>query len=82
MYSHFSDMANVPIVNIISEITTLPTFGDNDVNVSALAEKYFGICKQAEDFIWITVSNGIGGGLFLNGKLYFGKILQRVKLAI
>ncbi len=73
MYSPFSGIADVQIVKIISEITSLPTFCDNDVNISALAEKYFGICKQTEDFLWMTVSNGIGGGLFLNGKLYCGK---------
>lgn len=73
LYSPFSGLGNIPMCNQISEITNLPTFADNDVNLSALAEKYFGVCKEISDFLWITVSNGIGGGLYLGGKLYRGQ---------
>lgn len=76
LYSPFSGIENVSIGDMISEITNLKTFCDNDVNISALAERYFGICKGTDDFLWITVSNGIGGGLFLNGKLYCGHSLN------
>lgn len=73
LYSPFSGIENVPMAKLVSEIVNVPTFGDNDVNISALAEKYFGICKGVDDYLWITVSNGIGGGLVLDGKLYRGK---------
>lgn len=76
LYSPFSGIENVPITEIVSQITSLPAFGDNDVNISALAEKYFGVCKETGDYLWITVSNGIGGGLFLNGELYLGHSLN------
>lgn len=76
LYSPFSGIENVPITKIINQITSLPTYGDNDVNISALAEKYYGICADIDDFLWITVSNGIGGGLFLNGELYRGKTMN------
>ncbi len=76
LYSPFSGIENVEIGKMIYEITNLKTFCDNDVNVSALAERYFGVCKEVDDFIWITVSNGIGGGLFLGGKLYLGQSLN------
>lgn len=76
LYSPFSGIGDVAITQIISEITTLPTYADNDVNMSALAEKYYGVCKDISDFIWVTVSNGIGGGLFLNDKLYRGQNLS------
>ena len=76
LYSPFSGIGNVAITQIISEMTGLPTFADNDVNISALAEKYYGVCRDVSDFIWITVSNGIGGGVFLNNKLYRGQNLS------
>lgn len=72
LYSPFSGISDVAIGQILQEITGLPAYADNDVNVCALAEHRFGICKDKEDFLWITVSNGIGGGLFLNGRLYRG----------
>ncbi len=76
LYSPFSGLSDIPIAEHIRNITKLPTFADNDVNVSALAEKHFGLCKDTENFLWITVSNGIGGGLFLDGELYRGKNLS------
>jgi len=51
----------------------VPAFADNDVNVCALGERACGGCKGVDNFLWITVSNGIGGGLVLDGRLYRGK---------
>jgi glucokinase len=76
LYSPFSGIENIEICKIVSKITNLKTFCDNDVNISALAEKLFGVCKNSKDFLWVTVSNGIGGGLFLNGELYLGHSLN------
>ncbi|MBQ8267026.1 MAG: ROK family protein [Clostridia bacterium] len=76
LYSPFSGLGDILITQIVSEITKLPTIADNDVNVSALAEKYFGVCKDISDFLWITVSNGIGGGIYLNDSLYRGQGLS------
>lgn len=75
LYSPFSGIGNIPITEMLSEITNLPAYADNDVNVSALAEKKFGCCKDTSDFLWITVSNGIGGGLYLGGDLYRGPFM-------
>ncbi|MBR6743932.1 MAG: ROK family protein, partial [Clostridia bacterium] len=49
---------------------------ENDVNACALAEARFGACRGVDDFIWITVSNGVGGGVFLDGKLYCGHLMN------
>lgn len=76
LYSPFSGLGDIPIAQLISHMTKLPTFADNDVNISALAEKHFGVCKDIDDFLWITVSNGIGGGLYLGGELYRGQNLS------
>ena len=73
VYACFSGIRNVPIGNILSEkYGNKPVFVDNDVNACALAERRFGVCQGTENFLWITVSNGIGGGLVLNGEIYSG----------
>lgn len=72
LYSPFSGIENIPITDTLQRMTGLPTYADNDVNISALAERYFGVCKNKNDFLWITVSNGVGGGLVLDGKIYRG----------
>lgn len=50
----------------------LPVYGDNDVNACAVAEKMFGNCRDVSHFLWVTVSFGCGGALYLENKLYRG----------
>ena len=61
-----------PIVKYFNDIFNLPVFIENDANACAYGEKYFGSCKDCENFMYITVSSGVGGALFLNGMLYLG----------
>jgi glucokinase len=68
----FSMIRNLPIAELLTKEFGLPTFVDNDVNACAIAEKRFGCCKDTRDFAWITVSNGIGGALYLNNDIYYG----------
>lgn len=71
-YAPFTGIENLPMKKLLSQMTGLPVSIDNDVNCSALAERMFGLCKDKRDFLWITISNGVGGGLFLGGKLWRG----------
>ena len=41
----------------------------NDGKCAALAEKYYGSLKKAKDCIFINIGTGIGGAVFLEGKL-------------
>lgn len=65
---------NVPLRDIIERETKRKTFLINDANAAALGELYFGAAKDARNFIYITLSTGIGGGIVINGKLYTGNI--------
>ncbi len=64
---------NVPFGKIFSEQTKLKVFLENDANAAAVAEHLFGAARQVQDFLFVFSGVGIGGGLFLNGKLYRGK---------
>lgn len=44
----------------------------NDVNCAAMAEAWVGAAQGVPDFFCLTVGTGIGGALFLNGRLYEG----------
>lgn len=62
----------VPLGNILKKRLGLPVFVDNDVNVMALGEVYFGAGLGAVNMLCITLGTGVGGGLILGGKLYRG----------
>lgn len=72
VYAPFSGIGDFPIASILRERYGKPVYIENDVNACAWAEKIFGVCQSANDFLWITISNGIGGGLILDGKIYTG----------
>lgn len=60
------------IKEIIEAETGIPTAVENDVNSAALGEAVFGTAKGCSDFICLTYGTGIGGAIFLNGKLFTG----------
>ncbi len=61
------------IVDLVKEETHLPVVAENDVNCTALGEYWLGAAKGMDDFVCVTIGTGIGGALFLDGKLYTGK---------
>ena len=72
IYACFSGISNYPVSERLSMLLGLPVTIENDANANAWGEKIFGNCKDCDDFLWVTVSNGVGGGLVLGGELYRG----------
>lgn len=71
-YSPYYGWRNVDIKKEIEEKIKYPVFLDNDVRAMALGESWFGIGKERENFVVINVSNGIGAGIIINNKPYYG----------
>lgn len=71
---HLPGWQNVPLRNMVERETGRQTFLINDANAAALGELYFGAGKGACNFIYVTISTGIGGGIIINGELYAGAI--------
>ena len=65
---------NVPLGKTIERRSGKPTFLINDANAAAIGELHFGAGKGARNFIYVTVSTGIGGGIIIDGQLYSGAI--------
>lgn len=64
------EWSSVPLQQLLQERTGVPTIVENDANVAALAEYSFG--ETSEDFILITIGQGVGSGLILGGQTVTG----------
>jgi glucokinase len=63
---------DVPLAPEIGKALRLPAFLDRDTNVAALGEHAFGAAQGYDDFIYLTVSTGVGGAIMTGGRLLHG----------
>ncbi|MBK7406493.1 MAG: ROK family protein [Phycisphaerales bacterium] len=63
---------DVKLAKILSERLGLPVVVDNDVNVAVYGEWVLGAARGSGSVLGVWVGTGIGGGLILNGQLYYG----------
>lgn len=61
-----------PLHDFLTNTFDLPVALNNDANLAALGEWYFGAGKGHSDLIYLTISTGIGGGIILNDRLFIG----------
>lgn len=76
-YIHFAGaVTDLMGRNVKEELNDLglPIELDNDVNCVTLAEKWKGSAMDCDNFVCIAAGTGIGGGIFINGKLYRGRL--------
>ena len=50
----------------------VPVLVDNDANIGALAERWWGAARGIDDFTYIKVGTGVGAGHFVGGRIYRG----------
>lgn len=60
------------VAGILGQALGLPVAFDTDVNAAALGEKRWGAARDVDDFIYLTIGTGIGGGGVINGGLMHG----------
>ncbi|NLF27181.1 MAG: ROK family protein [Clostridiales bacterium] len=68
----FSGIRDVPVCEILRAAMGIPAYCENDGQAYALAEIMFGMCAEVDDFLYINVSNGIGGAIVSGGRLVAG----------
>lgn len=68
----FPGWDNVPVVNILQESLNLPIYLENNASAAAIGERWYGEGKHINNFFYIYIGAGLGGGLFINGQLHSG----------
>jgi len=59
----------VHLKKILEKEFEIPVYLDNDANCFALAERYFGVGRDFENFVGLTIGTGLGGGIIQQGRL-------------
>lgn len=60
---------NFEIVTELKKEIDIPINLENDAKCAAVAEKKFGSLKKYDDALFLIIGTGVGGAVFLNGKL-------------
>jgi len=63
---------NFPLKQRLSELYSLPITVDNDVNLAAMGELWFGAGQNAQNMVMVAIGTGIGAGIIIDGALYRG----------
>jgi glucokinase len=63
----------VPLVEPLKDALKLPTYLLNDCAAAVVGEKHFGAGKRHNNVVYITISTGIGGGVYVDDHLLTGK---------
>ncbi|VEP17657.1 Transcriptional regulator/sugar kinase [Hyella patelloides LEGE 07179] len=66
------DWEDIPLAELIENKTQLPTTLANDANCAAIGEAWLGAGQNITNFILLTLGTGVGGAIFINGKLFTG----------
>ncbi len=62
----------IQLVEKIEAASGLPVYIDNDANVGAIAEKWWGSGRGVSNLVYIKLGTGVGAGLIINDKIFKG----------
>lgn len=61
-----------PLVDKLQEYVPYPVFIENDVNLQALGEYWYGLGQGVDVLVCLAIGTGLGAGIILNGQLFQG----------
>lgn len=64
---------DIEIKKYLKDNFNFPVIIDEAANATAFAEKWFGCAKEHINFISMLISQGVGAGIVINGKIYWGE---------
>jgi glucokinase-like ROK family protein len=62
----------IPLRSILQESFDCPLYVDNEANIAALGEYYFGAAQGYNEVLYISSGVGLGGGILHNGQMFSG----------
>ncbi len=63
---------NIPLAALLTDALGLPALLENDANAAAYGELRMGAGQGCRHLLYVTLGTGIGGGIVIDGKIYWG----------
>jgi N-acetylmannosamine-6-phosphate 2-epimerase / N-acetylmannosamine kinase len=70
--SNLEEWAGTPVADELHAATGLRVVVENDANAVAVAERYFGVGRDVDNFVCLTLGTGVGGSCYNAGQLVRG----------
>ena len=71
-FTPLKNWRNVPLGPMLARELKCQVLIDNDTNLAAEGEFHAGAARGERNFVFITIGDGVGAGVFLNGSIYRG----------
>ncbi|MEM5770062.1 MAG: ROK family transcriptional regulator, partial [Bacillota bacterium] len=72
VYAPSLDWRDMPLRAMLEEQYRMPVVVENDVNMAALGEMWFGHGRRLSNIVLISIGTGLGAGLIVDGCIYRG----------
>jgi predicted NBD/HSP70 family sugar kinase len=69
----FPSWAKIDVADFFGRQLGVPAHLGNDANLGALAEATFGVGRAHRNVFYVMLSEGIGGGVIVDGRIYLGQ---------
>lgn len=67
-YEEFSGWKAFDLAGHIEDATSIPVYCENDVTAASIAELFYGVGRDRDDFLYVFIGPAIGGGIVINGE--------------
>jgi predicted NBD/HSP70 family sugar kinase/biotin operon repressor len=68
----FPSWSGIDVAAALGPQLGVPVYLENDANLGALAESTFGAARTVRNVLYVMLSEGIGGGVIIDGRIYKG----------
>jgi glucokinase-like ROK family protein len=72
LYAPNLGWSNVPLRRLLEAEFQFPVYVDNEANLAALGESYFGAGRSSDFVLYVSSGVGVGGGIVLNRRILAG----------
>lgn len=73
---NFPGWHDVPLRELLAQALDLPVILENNATAAAIGEHWYGAGRHQRNFLYVYIGLGVGGGLFINNRIYRGSGLN------